>query len=126
MAQVYFEDINEGEEIEVALRITNHTLEFVDLKQAQIAVVILDSLLLQFAALLGREFIIFAPFCGADGTALMINQAGFAVMGALPVGPAFHLHLQETEVDPELQLFTAIQPGNFPDFDRAGFVRPFS
>ena len=116
--------INESEKVEVALRIANHALEFVDLEQTQIAVVILNSFLLQFAALLGRELILLPTLRRPKGAALMIDQIRFAVMGTLPVGPAFHLHLQEAKVDPELQLITAIQPRDLPDFDRTEFVRP--
>jgi hypothetical protein len=42
----------------------------------------------------------------------------------LAVGAAVHLHLQKSEIDPELQFFAAIETRNFPDFDCAGFMRP--
>ncbi len=45
-------------------------------------------------------------------------------MRALPVGPAFHFHLEQAEIDPELKFFAAIETRHFADFDRAGFVRP--
>ena len=50
--------------IEVALGVADHAFEFFDLKQAQIAVVILDAFLLQFAALLGRQLVILAALRG--------------------------------------------------------------
>ena len=116
--------IDEGKEIEVALGIANHALKILDLKKAQIAVVILDAFLLQLAALLGGEFVFFAAFGGPDGAALVINELGLAIVRTLAIGPAFHLHLEEAEVDPKLQFFPAIEARNFPDLDRASFMRP--
>ena len=116
--------VDEIEQVEIALRVANHALEFVDLKKTQIAVVILNAFLLQFAALLGGELIIFAALSGTRGAALMIDEKGLAVVRTLAIGPAFHLHLQQAEVDPELQFFAAIQSEDFADLDRAGFVRP--
>ena len=116
--------IDEGEEVEVALGVANDAFEFVDLKQAEIAVVILNPFLLQLAALLGRELVFFASFRRANGAALMIDQVRLAVVRALPVGPAFHFHLEQAEIDPELEFFAAIETRYFANFDRAGFVRP--
>ena len=116
--------IDESEKVEVALGIANHAFEFVDLKKAEIAVVVLNPFLLQLAALLGRELVLLAALRGPDGAALVINQIGLAIVRTLAIGPAFHLHLQEAEVDPELQFFPAIEARNFADLDRAGFVRP--
>ncbi len=38
--------IDKGEEIEIALRVPNDALEFVDLKKTQVAMVVLDAFLL--------------------------------------------------------------------------------
>jgi hypothetical protein len=54
----------------------------------------------------------------------MIDEIRLAVVRALTVGPAFHLHLEEAEVDPELQFFPAVEARNFPNLDRAGLVGP--
>ena len=86
--------------------------------------IILDAFLLQFAALLRGEFVLIAALFGPRRPALMIDEERLAIVRAFAVRTAFHLHLQEAKVDPELQLGTAIQPRNFPDFDRAELVRP--
>ena len=49
--------VDESEKIEIALRVPHDPFEIVDLKQTQIAVIILDSLLLQLGALFRREFV---------------------------------------------------------------------
>ena len=54
----------------------------------------------------------------------MVNQVGLAVVRTLSIGTAFHLHLEEAEIDPELQFLAAIEARDFAHFDRAGFVRP--
>ena len=86
--------------------------------------VVLDAFLLQFAALLGGKLIILTALDRTESAALMINEIRLAVMGPLAIGPAIHLHLEKAEVDPELQFFPAIETGDFPDLDRAGFMRP--
>ena len=60
--------------IEVALRVANHAQEIVDLKEAEVAVIILDAFLLQLGALLRGELVGFAAFFGARGAALMIGE----------------------------------------------------
>ena len=116
--------IDKGKKIEIPLRIADHSLEVVDLKQAQITVIILHAFLLQFAALLRREIVFIASLFGASGAALVISQKRLAIVRPLPVGTAFHLHLEQAEIDPELQFFAAIEARNFAHFDRAVFVRP--
>ena len=61
---------------------------------------------------------------GCERAPLVVDEIRLAIVGPLAIGPAFHLHLQQTEVDPELQFFAAIETGDFPDLDRAGFMRP--
>ena len=48
------------EKIEIPLRVAHDAGEIVDLKQAQIAMIILDAFLLELGALLGRELVSFA------------------------------------------------------------------
>ena len=86
--------------------------------------IILNPFLLQQAALLGRELVILAALGGAEGAALMIDEIRLAVVGTLTVGPSLHLHLKKAEIDPELQFLAAVTARNFPDFDRAGLMRP--
>jgi hypothetical protein len=84
----------------------------------------LNAFLLQLAALLGGEFVVFASLGGPDGAPLVIDEIRLAIVRPMTVGPAFHLHLQKSEIDPELQFFAAIEARNFPDLDRAKFMRP--
>jgi hypothetical protein len=74
--------------------------------------------------LLGGKLIIFTALGRTERAALMINEIRLAVVGPLAIGPAIHLHLEKAKVDPELQFFAAIEAGDFPDLDRAGFMRP--
>jgi hypothetical protein len=54
----------------------------------------------------------------------MISEQRLAVMWPLSIGPAGHFHLENTEVDPELQFLVAVQADDFTHFDRAAFVGP--
>src|SRR5207253_8812178 len=79
---------------------------------------------LKFGALFGRQLVGFAARFRAGGTKLMIGQKRFATMRAHAIGPAGQLHLQNAEIDPELQFLPAIQSEDFAHFDRAVLVRP--
>src|SRR5688572_30915254 len=54
----------------------------------------------------------------------MVNQERLAIVRALPIGPARYLHLENAEVDPELQFLPPVQPDNLAHFDRPSFMRP--
>src|SRR5688572_22071325 len=54
----------------------------------------------------------------------MVNQERLAIVRTLPIRPAGYLHLENAEVDPELQFLPPVQPDNLAHFDRASFVRP--
>ena len=99
-------------------------LEIVDLKEAEVAVVILDAFLLQLAALLGRELVVFAAFFGTLRRGADDRRGGLAIVRPLAIGPAVHLHLEQAEVDPELQFLAAIESEDFAHLDRARFMRP--
>jgi integrase/recombinase XerD len=115
---------DEGKEIEVALRVANHARKIVDLKETEIAVIILNAFLLEFVALLGVKLVALpAPF-RALGAALMISEQRLAVMWPLSIRPAGHFHLENTEVDPELQFLVPVQADDFTHFDRAAFMGP--
>jgi hypothetical protein len=55
----------------------------------------------------------------------MVNEVGFAIVWALPVRTSFQFHLEQAEVDPELQFIAAIKALDLSNLDRAGFVGPF-
>ena len=91
---------HEREKIEVALRVAHHAGEIVELKQAQVTMIILDPFLLHLGALFRGQLVILALFSRARGAQLMINEERFATVRPVSIGPAGHLHLQNAEVDP--------------------------
>src|SRR5262249_49136375 len=88
--------------IEIALGIADHTGEIINLKQAQITMVILDTLLLELGALFGSQLVRFAFRFGAAGSSLMIFQERLSVVRPLAIGTAGDFHLQQAKIDPEL------------------------
>src|SRR5438876_11728377 len=49
--------VDESEQVEIPLRIAHHAFEIVDLKQTQVAMIILDAFLLQFRTLLRGKLV---------------------------------------------------------------------
>src|SRR5436853_354039 len=77
---------DEGKQVEVPLGIADDAGEIVDLKQAEVTMVILDAFLLEIVALLGGKLVGLTARLGSLGPALMINQERLAVVGALAIG----------------------------------------
>src|SRR5437667_24071 len=102
--------IDEVEELEITLRVADDAVEIVDLKQTQVAVIILNAFLLKFGALFRRQLAGFAARFRAGGAKLMIGQKRFATMRAQAIGPAGQLHLQNAEIDTELQFSRPSNP----------------
>jgi hypothetical protein len=115
---------DEGEQVEVPLSIADDAGEIVDLKQAEVAVIILDAFLLEIVALLRGKLVGLAPRFDPLRPALMINEKRLAVVGALAIRAAGDLHLEHAEIDPELEFFPAIEADDLPDFDGAWLMRP--
>ena len=116
--------IDKAEEIEIALGIADDTGVVAELKQTDVAVIILNALLLQLRASLRRELLVIAGSFRKLGAILMIAKQRFATVGAQAVGPARHLHLQHAEIDAQLQFVATIEAGHFSHFDHARLVRP--
>jgi len=116
--------IDKVEQLEITLGIADNAVEIVDLKQTQIAMVILDTFLLKLGALFGREIVGFVLRFGARGPELMISQERFTTVRPHSVGPAGQFHLENPEIDPELQFLAAIQSEDFADFDGAVLMGP--
>src|SRR5438270_13879429 len=116
--------VDKIKKIEITLGVAYHSVEIVDLKQAQIAVIILDAFLLELGALFGRELVILIPRFGARGAKLMISEERFATMRPQTVGTSGQFHLQHAKIDPEMKFLAAIEPKNFAHFDRAILVWP--
>ena len=117
---------DESEKIEIPLRVAHHAAEIINLKQAQIAVIILNAFLLELGALFGRQLVAFAFFLRAGRAPLMIFEERVAVVRALSIGPAGHFHLEHAQIDAQLQLLAAIEPGDLAHFNVAVLVRPIS
>src|SRR5207237_1958072 len=101
--------IDKIEELEIALGVADDAVEIVNLKKAEIAVVILNAFLLELGALFGSERVILVPGLRTGGAKLMISEKRFATVRAQAVRPAGQFHLQHAEIDPELQFLPAVQ-----------------
>jgi len=116
--------IDKIEELEIALGVADDAVEIVNLKKAEIAVVILDAFLLELGALFGSEGVILVPGLRTGGPKLMLSEKRFATVRAHAVRPAGQLHLQHSQIDPELQFLPAVQSKDLAHFDGAVLVRP--
>src|SRR5205085_1418889 len=117
---------DKSKKIEIALRVADDAFEIVDLKQAQVPMIILNAFLLQLRALLSRKLVSLAFLLDASGPLLMIFQKRFAIVGTAAIRPAAQFHLQHAEIDSQLQFFAAIEAGDLAHFDAAALVRPIS
>ena len=115
---------DEGKEVEIALRVAHHAGELLHLVERKVAVVILDALLLQLGAIFGREREFVAAALRLAGLFLVPREERLRAARAHAVGPAAHLHLEDAEVDAQLDLVAPVQAGNAPDLDLARFEGP--
>ena len=116
--------IDKIEELEITLSIADDAVEIVNLKKAEITMVILDAFLLKLGALFRRELVILVPGLCARGPKLMISEDRFATVRASAVGPTGELHLEDAEIDPELQFLSAVQSQDFAHLDGAVLMWP--
>ncbi len=84
---------NEGEQVEITLRIAHYTVKIIDLKQAQITMIILDTFLLEFCALFGRELVGFSFRRSTGGPSLMIFQKRLTIVRTPAIRPPGYFHL---------------------------------
>ena len=115
---------HEGEQIQIALSVANDAGEIVDLKQAEVAMVILDTFLLKIIALLGGKLVGLAARFGPLRPALMVGQKRLAVVRPLAIGTTGDFHLENAEIDPELQFFPPVEADDLAHLDGARFMRP--
>jgi hypothetical protein len=115
---------HKSEKIEVPLGVAHDPGKLVDLKQAQITMIILDAFLLKLGALFRRQLVTFTPPNRVGSAQLMVSQERFATVRAHSIRPSAHFHLQNPEIDPQLQFLMPIKPDYFAHFDRAGLVWP--
>src|ERR1051326_3339422 len=88
--------VDESKKIEITLRIPDHAFEIIDLKQTQIPMIILDSLLLQLRALFRCQFVSVALLFSPAGALLVIFQERLAIVRTPSIGATGHLHLQNS------------------------------
>ena len=116
--------VDKIEKIKIALSVTNNAVEIVDLKQAQVAVIILDAFLLQLRALLGGKLVSLAFLFSPRRALAMILQERFAIVRTPAIGSSGDFHLQHAEVHAQLQFFATIEPSDFEHFNGAALVGP--
>src|SRR6266702_172729 len=116
--------IDKIEELEITLGVADNAVEIVNLKKAEITVVILDAFLLKLGALFGSELVILVTRSGTGSAKLMISEKRFATVRPNAVGPAGQFHLEHSEIDPELQFLPAVQSKDLAHFDGAVLMRP--
>jgi hypothetical protein len=117
---------NKGKKIKIPLRVAHHAFEIVDLKQAQVAMIVLDAFLLKLRALLSCELVSLAFLLGAGCPFLMIFQERFAIVRTPAIWPPGQFHLQHAEIDSQLQFLAAIQTSDLAHFNAAALVWPIS
>ena len=100
--------------------IADHTLEIVDLKEAEVTVIILDAFLLQLGALFRTQLVGFTEPFRPLRAPLVMREQRFGIVRTLAVGAAFHFHLEEAKIDAQLQFLAAIEAHDFANLDRAG------
>src|SRR5438477_8083437 len=66
--------VDKSEEIEISLSVADYSSKFIELKEADVAVVILNTFLLQLRTLLGRQFVTVTGCFGEFGTVLVIGK----------------------------------------------------
>src|SRR5205085_1227023 len=76
------------EQIQIALSIANYTGVIINLKQAQVSVIILNAFLLKFGNLFGIQFVGVALSHGMGSLELVIGEERFAIVGANAVRTA--------------------------------------
>src|SRR3954451_7730197 len=113
---------------EVALSITYYSHVILQLQQADIAMVILKRFELQLGAILGFQCeAIVAAFMSANvfikASFEVFEERGISV-GPLAVRPPLSIHLQQTQINPQLDFFLAVFGFESPDDHLAGLVVP--
>lgn len=103
---------DEVKHIEVAFRVANHPGVVFQFQQANITVMILQRLKLEFGAILCDQLKTFiAAVIGGQmlvKLCLIMLQQGSISERALPVGPPFGIHLQQAQIHSELNFFLPI------------------
>src|SRR5262249_54979919 len=116
--------VDESKKIEISLRIAHDAFEIVNLKQAQVPMIILDAFLLQLRALLRGKLVSLALLFGPHRALPVVIQQRFAIVRAPTIGSSGDFHLQDAEIDAQLQFFAAVEPGDLAHLNSAALVGP--
>ena len=116
---------HEGKQVEVALSVAHDARVIVELKEAQVAVVILHPLGLEIVAIVWRERVLLPLAFGGTGAVAVPREQALAALGTLAVGTTGGFHLDEAEVEPKLDFLGSVTADDLAHFDLTGLVRPF-
>lgn len=120
--------LDEIENLEIAFGVLDGGVEFLKLEKANVAVMILDEFLLQTGAIFRSQskFLVVAGMLAFELVKLVqvILVKRFAAKGAFAIRPAFGIHLQETEIDAQLDFFLAILAHEFSDDNLPWLIIP--
>jgi hypothetical protein len=116
--------VDKSKKVKIPLRITHHAFEIINLKQAQVPVIILNSFLLELHTLLGSKLVSLTLLFGPVRAFPMVFQERFAIVRTPTIGSTGDFHLQDAEIDAQLQFFATIEPGDFAHLDCAALVGP--
>ena len=106
------EPVHEPEDLEIPSAIALHGLVILELEKTDVPVVVLDGLLLETPALLGPEcelgILAVDPHRRLFGALPVEMKPGLVPHGFLAVGPTFHVHLEDSEIDAQLDLLAIL------------------
>ncbi len=120
--------LDEVKDAEIAVGVLDDGVEFLELKKTNVAVMVLDGLLLELGAVLGGEaevavvvVVLAAEFFEEIG---VIFEQGLAAIGMFAIGAPLGVHLEEAEIDTELNFVFAILAAEFANDHLPGLVIP--
>jgi hypothetical protein len=120
---VFLDEIKDGD---VAVGVLDDAGEILQLQEAVVAVVVLEGLELELGAILGLEMELAGGVGGEvlEELGLVIIIDGRMAERAFAIGPALGVHLEDAEIDAELDFLDAVLARKFPDNHLAGLVIP--
>ena len=120
--------LDEVKHTEIAVGILDDSVEFLELKKANVAMMVLNGLLLEFGAVLGGEAeitIVVVVFAAEFLEELrVIFEKGFPSVRVLAVRAALGVHLEEAEIDAELNFVFAVLAAELANDHLPGLVIP--
>lgn len=120
--------LDEIKHLQISLRVFNHRIELLQLEQADVAMVVLNDLLLHATAIFRSEpktllLVIVLAFEFLQQV-LIIFQQRFPAKRPFAVWTALCVHLQKSQIDSQLNFFLAILASKLPHHHLARLVIP--